>query len=721
MIPIIFFTLTTFESLAIFIYTVTFKSADEAFLSLSVERIFLSAGLLVIFLLSASLLVWSCLSYKKGHSIIKKLVENESVLWISFVFCMAVMVLSYLLIIKGIDLNNQFDAVSTRLNPILTYLITIAAQSALIIAATYLSFFTLNEKNRDFDVVEKETASLFGVFLFVVLIKLIFVIAHAYGPVGAMDEMSYFYYSESFYLGNTYDAFDFRYPPLYPISIIPAFSFNGFAYDGILLINSLLTSAIVFPIYYISRQVFNHRKSLLIAFIPTLISFNLVFPARIASENLYFPLFFWALLAGMVNPKNQRFRIFWDISLGVLLAALYLTRFITLAAIPFFVAAWWLKPFDGEANPFKLNSKKILHLSALAASAVIVFLPWLLLGLNNDIPFKHLLGFIIASKTTPEQLTILNLFKYVIIYGAYLILMASPVLNLIFGLKPKLFFKRVNSIPTRWALSVLLVISGFFIAIVRHSWRALYNANLPTKLMGRYLIYFAPVFILLAFAQLEEFKREEYKSFAAYFLRHQILPMIIICLSYLTIFTHLFFKTGENIIKPFGSSDAFLVEIYGAPYLAVIFLIHFLVNLVLWKKGKNYAIFAACITMIGFYLAGTPAYLSVLNEERTYPYLSFEISKLMPPPKRGEFVERAANIILASDFPGEIQREIHNGLRVRGIISNIYTSRSYTQRSDQLNGKEFIIKYPEQELDIEYQASRRFEYRSEEFEVLELN
>ncbi|MBM3138219.1 MAG: hypothetical protein FJZ98_08540, partial [Chloroflexi bacterium] len=278
MVQIIFFTLTTFESLAIFLFTVSFESADGVFLSLSVERIIMAAGLLILLCLSAYLLVRSIKSFQQGDSIVKKLAGSEGKLWIGFGICLAILVFSYVLIIKGVDLDNQLDALSLRINPILTFVILIAAQSALFIAVIYLSANAIHNANREFRVMDRESASLLGVFFLVVLIKLIFVIAHAYGPVGAMDEMSYFYYSESFYVGNTYDAFDFRYPPLYPISIIPAFSFNGFAYDGILLINSLLMSAIVFPVYFISRQVFSHWKSLLNAFIPTLVSFNLVFP-----------------------------------------------------------------------------------------------------------------------------------------------------------------------------------------------------------------------------------------------------------------------------------------------------------------------------------------------------------------------------------------------------------------------------------------------------------
>lgn len=721
MVQIIFFTLTTIESLAIFLFTVTYESVNEVFLSLSAERIIVAAGLLILLFLSAYLLVRSIRNFRQGDSIVKRLAGNEAALWIGFGICIAILVFSYLLIIKGVDLDNQFDALSLRINPILTFVILIAAQSALFIAVVYLSAFTIHDANREFRVMDREAASLLGLFFLVGLLKLIFVIRHSYGPVGAMDEMSYFYYSESFYMGNTYDAFDFRYPPLYPISIIPAFSFNGFAYDGILLINSLLLSTIVFPIYFISRQILDHKKSLLIALISCLVSFNLVFPARIASENLYFPLFFWALLVAVVNPKNHRFRIYWDITLGILLSALYLTRFITLAAIPFFIITWWLKPFDGDSNPLSLDRRKIIHLLFMALSSAIVFSPWLLLGLDNDIPLKHLFGFIITSKTTQEQLTLPNLFKYVMFYGSYLVLMASPVLNLISGMKIKKPLKNLHSFSTRWALSILLIIAGFSIAVVRHSWRALYNANLPTKLMGRYFIYFAPVFIILALIQLKIFNRDDYKRFSGFFLRYQILPFVMVSFSYVILFTQHVIKTGGNFLKPFGSTDAFLVEIFGGNFLIIIFGIYLLVNLALWFERKNLAHMLAAAGLIAIYLISAPAYLSVLNEQRTYPYLAYEISRLMPPPDQGNFNERKANIILASDFPGEIQREIHNGLRVRGIFSKIYTLDSFTRKNDQLDGKDFLIKYPHQIVDYDYRASKVYEYNIEEFEILALN
>jgi hypothetical protein len=721
MLQIIFFTLTTIESLAMFIYMVTFKSIDGVLFSLSLERLFISIFFLAFLFLNAYLLFLSIRNFDRRDSNLKKITGKEETLWISFGICFALIILSYLLIIKGIDLDNQFDALSLRMNPILVFFICISAQAGLFLAVVYCLTFVNQREQKTLIEIDNQAAALVALFLLMVIFKLVFVTSHSFGPVGSMDEMSYFYYSESFYMGNTYDAFDFRYPPLYPISIIPGFSFNGFAYDGILLINSLLMSAIVFPIFFISRQILDHKKSLLIALISCLISFNLVFPARIASENLYFPLLFWALLVVVVNPINHRFRIYWDIVLAALLSAMYLTRFITLAAIPFFIIAWWLKPFNGDSDPLSLDRRKIIHLLVMAFSSAIVFSPWLLLGFDNNIPLKHLFGFIITSKTTPEQLTISNLFKYVVLYGSYLVLMASPVLNLILGMKLKKPSKNLDSFFTQWTLSIFLIIAGFFIAVVRHSWRALYNANLPTKLMGRYFIYFTPVLIILALIHLEKFNRSDNKRFSTFFLRYQILPFVMVSFSYIVLFTQLIIKTGNNLLKPFGSTDAFLVEIFGGSFLIIIFLIYLLINLALWFERKNLANMIAAGGLIAINLISAPAYLSVLNEQRTYPYLSYEISQLMHAPERGEFNERAANIILASDFPGEIQREIHNGLRVRGIFSKIYTLDSFSRKNDQLDGKDFLIKYPYQIVDLDYRASKVYEYNDEEFEILEIN
>ena len=125
-----------------------------------------------------------------------------------------------------------------------------------------------------------------------------------------------------------------------------------------------------------------------------------------------------------------------------MLAVLYLTRYITLAAIPFFVLAWWVKPFEGEPGLFKPGWKKFGHLVGMGAALLLLaFSPWLIAGLREGVNLKLVLGFGVASKTDPAQLTLYNLVTWMVLYASYYVLVAAPVLNLLLAAVTQLDLK----------------------------------------------------------------------------------------------------------------------------------------------------------------------------------------------------------------------------------------------------------------------------------------
>jgi hypothetical protein len=183
-----------------------------------------------------------------------------------------------------------------------------------------------------------------------------------------------------------------------------------------------------------------------------------------------------------VRPADDHYRLAWDCLTGFALGLLYLTRYISLALIPFLLLVWWLKPFTGAERIFRLYPRKLVYLSAVLLVTALTYLPWIIVGNVNGLPLSQMLGFGIAADTNPVQLTVVNLLKWILLYAGYYILLAAPVLNmLLIGMGKKGSWQDEE---TRWKIFMFVLLLAFGIAIVRHSWRADYNLELPKRLMG---------------------------------------------------------------------------------------------------------------------------------------------------------------------------------------------------------------------------------------------
>lgn len=80
---------------------------------------------------------------------------------------------------------------------------------------------------------------------------------------------------------------------LYGVAIAPAFKLFSF-YNGILLINSFLMNAVIFPVYLIAKRFIGHKESLIVAALSVLIP-SMYYSSFVVSENLFFPLLMFAI------------------------------------------------------------------------------------------------------------------------------------------------------------------------------------------------------------------------------------------------------------------------------------------------------------------------------------------------------------------------------------------------------------------------------------------
>jgi hypothetical protein len=288
-------------------------------------------------------------------------------------------------------------------------------------------------------------------------------------------------------------------------------------------------------------------------------------------------------------------------------------------------------------------------------------------GLSEGVPLKLILGFGITARTTPEQLTLPRLLTWVALYACYFILIAAPVFNLLLISLFQVNFKKWREGFSRWVLQVLAIMGGFYLAVTRHSWRAYYNREIPSAIMGRYLIVFSAVYFVVAITALTQFNKSNFRSRWQFILTGFILPFGLVALSYLILIKGMLIPTDGNLLKSLGSVDAFFTEILGGYFFILLFFIYGLTNWLLWRGSNEKALLAMVTGLVIYYGIGVPSYTQNLLDYQTYPWLASQISRLAPLPdlKSGDAEQITVFVPAGTDSIGKA--EIYNGLRTNGI------------------------------------------------------
>ncbi|MCI2261674.1 ArnT family glycosyltransferase [Xanthomonas indica] len=108
---------------------------------------------------------------------------------------------------------------------------------------------------------------------------------------------------------------------LYPYLIAPSFMAGDGFYTGIRLINALVVTAAIFPVYLMARRFIAGRLSLLVALAAVALP-SIFISAYAATEVLYFPLYLWACWAGLrylERPDSWAASLLFGFSIGMVL------------------------------------------------------------------------------------------------------------------------------------------------------------------------------------------------------------------------------------------------------------------------------------------------------------------------------------------------------------------------------------------------------------------
>lgn len=311
-------------------------------------------------------------------------------------------------------------------------------------------------------------------------------------PTMFADELAYFKMAQSFFNNFTFErlgGFTGHYPPLYPILISIAFIFKDSYINYIFakLINVIISSLVIFPAYFLSREFFTKKKSLWVAILISIIPINFVYSPYILSENLFFPLFLFCVYFAYKSFTNLEYK--WDILTGIFLGLCYLTRFIAISLIPMILFLLIYKMCKREF--IQIKKKLILFLISF-----LIVLPWLIRNVYQfGFGLRKITGYTSELIGMEKYFSIISFLYYPFLYFTYTLLACGIIffiLSFLVKNGKKIFIFKLISFSS--FIILMLMASGHNSLVFWDS-----GSWLQGKLMGRYIASIFPLFIILGF------------------------------------------------------------------------------------------------------------------------------------------------------------------------------------------------------------------------------
>lgn len=304
-----------------------------------------------------------------------------------------------------------------------------------------------------------------------------------------------FFFDSNFVINNTPIN---HYLPLYPIILSFSYLFGKMSiiYPIMKLINAIISSLVIFPAYFLSKEFFNSNKSLNIAILISLLPSNFIFSSYILAENLFYPLFLFSIY--FIYKSITIRKIIWPILAGISIGLTYLSKINGIVLFGTLVVLFLYKLFKKE----KIFLRNLI---IIAFIALIITSPWLL---NNYLLQGNVLG---GYSEEASTIFILNefLLKYLIQFILYTgLLIISAGIFLPMKISKKIFSKL--------DFAILFLSSIFFTLIIASNHNVTATATslpeLPAKylpwlagrLIGRYIDVVLPLVIILGLFCLED-------------------------------------------------------------------------------------------------------------------------------------------------------------------------------------------------------------------------
>lgn len=423
------------------------------------------------------------------------------------------------------------------------------------------------------------------IFIIHVIIKL-FLVKDFYGPFILNDE--YLYVDNAFRFFDHFSFGDPLYPPLYSIIISISYLWGDSFYQAILIINVLLSSSLIFPVYLLSKQFLNKHYSLLLSLISIIIPFQFNFPKMVMAENVLFPLYILTLYFVMEMFFKKK-NIYTFLS-AFFSACCFLSKYLAFTLI-LSIIALFLYEFFKNFNERDRRKYLIKQIFIYCLSLLVFILPFIIIN------YEHLVlrsqGYLGTTEINPVVVnTALNCFYWSIIYVCYLVLMISPFLIFLF-IKTKYDNPLLKSKINTFILFTFFNILFLLALAIRHSSNSDFSSR---HMLGRYIMYLFMPLAIISMTKLSFYYRlYNKKNIIEYALAFFLLFLVL--LSYMILIEKKFITTADWIIMSHTTAENY--SYYVLRYYQLIPIFFILLFFIL--KFKFYRYFKVLIIFFIFF------------------------------------------------------------------------------------------------------------------------
>lgn len=213
--------------------------------------------------------------------------------------------------------------------------------------------------------------------------------------LGVIDPGPTLYFDEAYYIENARSIFHLAsystaiYPPLYSVLIAAGLTQAAW-YPATMAISAAASGLAVPATWFLARSL-GARWPLAAATIVALLPAGYAYSQYLLSENLSTPLFILALALAVRGRQSEG----WIV--GISAAALFLTKYIALPAVPLLCALWLLRVWQNDASRRHARSLAAVALRPVMA-VVVLIVGWLIYAIASGFALRDAIGLTSATR-----------------------------------------------------------------------------------------------------------------------------------------------------------------------------------------------------------------------------------------------------------------------------------------------------------------------------------
>jgi hypothetical protein len=304
-----------------------------------------------------------------------------------------------------------------------------------------------------------------------------------------------------------------KYPPVYPFLLSPSYVLS----DSIditrwmRICNTLLSSLILFPAFFLSKEFLNTKKSLFISMLISAMAGSFSFIFQIYSENLYQVLLLLTifLLYKSLLEQGYKYKILSGLFMGICFLTKYTTGALVIACFFVFIIFEIFRTEKTKLHAVLLGIKKYVLVLFFAGLTIA---PWMLRNsIHFGFTFGGMLGYTnwltsssskvveIAQGTSSQNYAITFITQFVT-NNAFLILGSGIVF---FGFFLVFFVNALRKRKEKEMAIGILIMIALEAYVVLTSWHGLRH---PWYLNGRYCEPFLTLLVMFGYVSIMKYK-----------------------------------------------------------------------------------------------------------------------------------------------------------------------------------------------------------------------